>query len=268
MTNNNIKNYFYNKFIDVGEYNYDNINNLNMIPSFYDKIKILMVRRNNSLNYVEFIRGKWDTNKESVKKKFELMTKEELHKIKTSLFTDLWNELWKETANHKMYMKEYNLAKTKFNELKNNNYYNLLNEDYNISQYLEPEWGFPKGRKNNLESNLSCATREFTEETNVDVNNIHIMERLNCMEEEFMGTNDKKYKHVYYIANSEEEFNLSLNNDYQMNEIGDIKWFSIPEAINKMRQYNDKKIHLLHQIYFFIVNLILNINKNNYEILI
>ena len=266
MNNHTIMNYFYNKFIDIGEYNYENLNNLNLIPDFYDKVKILMVRRKYSLNYVEFIRGKWDTNKDEVIKKFQLMTKDELKRIKTIAFTDLWNDLWKETAKHKMYIKEYNTAKLKFGILVENNFYNLLDNDYSITEYTEPEWGFPKGRKNNLEPNLTCAIREFTEETNMDISKMHIMERLNCMEEEFIGTNNKRYRHIYYLANSEEEYDLSIDSDYQVNEIGDIKWFTIPEAINSMRSYNDKKIQLIHQIYFFIINLIININNKSYAI--
>ena len=41
ITNKHIENYFYNKFIDLSEFNYSNLNNIKMIPYFYDKIKIL-----------------------------------------------------------------------------------------------------------------------------------------------------------------------------------------------------------------------------------
>jgi 8-oxo-dGTP pyrophosphatase MutT (NUDIX family) len=235
-----------------------------MIPEFYNKIKILLVRRRNSLNYIEFIRGKWETNVESVKKKFIHMTKDELYEIKSRPFEELWSDLWKETAKSKIYMKEYNMAKLKFTGLIQNNYYNLL-DDMNITQYTEPEWGFPKGRKNNMEGNLNCATREFIEETNIDINNMHILERLNPMEEEFIGTNDKNYRHVYYLANSEEECELSIVSNYQTTEIGGIGWFTIPEALNLMRPYNEKRIQLIHQIYFFIINMIMNIKPNYFN---
>jgi len=258
ITNKHIENYFYNKYLDIGEYNYANINNINMIPNFYDKIKILLVRRKHSLNYIEFIRGKWENNMESVKKKFIHMTKYELEQIKTIPFETLWSDLWKETAKSKIYMKEYNIAKLKFAELIRNNYYNLL-DDMNITQYTEPEWGFPKGRKNNMEGNLSCAVREFVEETSIDITNLHLLERLNPMEEDFIGTNDKNYRHIYYLANSEDECELSIESNY---EIGGIGWFTIPEALNLMRTYNEKRIQLIHQIYFFIINMIMNINPN------
>lgn len=258
ITNKHIENYFYNKYLDIGEYNYANINNINMIPNFYDKIKILLVRRKHSLNYIEFIRGKWEVTMESVEKKFIHMTKYELEQIKTIPFETLWSDLWKETAKSKIYMKEYNIAKLKFNQLKQHNFFNLL-DDMSITQYTEPEWGFPKGRKNNMEGNLSCAVREFVEETNIDSNNLHLLERLNPMEEDFIGTNDKNYRHIYYLANSEDECELSVDSNY---EIGGIGWFTIPEALNLMRTYNEKRIQLIHQIYFFIINMIMNINPN------
>ena len=31
--------------------------------------------------------------------------------------------------------------------------------------WLEPEWGYPKGRRNYQEKDLHCALREFEEET-------------------------------------------------------------------------------------------------------
>src|SRR5690606_17436941 len=45
----------------------------------------------------------------------------------------------------------------------------LINE--NKSKFTTPEWGFPKGRRKKNESPLSCALREFTEETGIDSSN-------------------------------------------------------------------------------------------------
>ena len=41
ISNKSIENYFYNKFIDIEEFNYSNLNNIKLIPHFYDKIKIV-----------------------------------------------------------------------------------------------------------------------------------------------------------------------------------------------------------------------------------
>ncbi len=270
VSNKTIEKYFYNKFIDISEFNYSHLNNINLIPCFYDKIKVLMIRRKHSLNYIEFMRGKYDTtNKEQISKIFKLMTKDENIKIKNNSFEFLWNELWKETAKSKIYQKEYNLSKIKFNELKENNFYELL-EVNELSQYTEPEWGFPKGRRNASEKNLNCAIREFEEETSIDLNNLHLLERLNCIEEEYMGTNSITYRHIYYMASSESEIKLDINNsnNNQLYEIGDIGWFTIPESIEKTRPYYEKRIKMIHQLYFFLINLIVDIQKTSNKFIV
>ena len=33
------------------------------------------------------------------------------------------------------------------------------------TNWITPEWGFPKGRRNYMETDNSCAIREFNEET-------------------------------------------------------------------------------------------------------
>ena len=263
LSNKYIKNYFYNKYIDIEEFNYSNLNNLKHIPLFYDKIKILMIRRKNSMNYIEFLRGKYEPSDiNHIKTIFSLMTREENLKIYNNSFEFLWNELWKDTAKSKIYQKEFNLSKIKFEELKDNNFYDLLNEN-NLSNYQEAEWGFPKGRRNTNEQNIMCAMREFNEETSLGFDNLHVLERLSCAQEEYTGTNGIKYKHIYYLASSDKELELSINNDYQIYEIGDMAWFTIPEALEKIRSYNDKKIKMINQIYFFLINLYLDITKNN-----
>ena len=63
------------------------------------------------------------------------------------------------------------MSREKFNSLKvgiklQSNEYNLeslINECEN--NWNEPEWGFPKGRRNFQEKDLTCALREFEEET-------------------------------------------------------------------------------------------------------
>jgi ADP-ribose pyrophosphatase YjhB (NUDIX family) len=259
INNETIEQFFYNKFIDISDFNYQHLNNIKYIPDFYNKIKLLMIRRKSSLNFVEFVRGKYDiNNKEHLLKIFKLMTRNENILIKIASFDVLWNELWQDTATLKIYQKEFKLSKNKYNELKKNNFYGFL-DDNNLSQYIEPEWGFPKGRKNINEKNLKCAVREFSEETNCNINDLHILERLNCLEEDYEGSNMIKYKHVYYIASIENNEELKIINMNQQYEISDIKWFTISEAVEKIRPYYVDRIKIIFQIYFFILNLITNI---------
>ncbi len=54
---------------------------------------------------------------------------------------------------------------------------------------MEPEWGFPKGRRIRCESDLDCALREFNEETNIPQDSIHVFKNI-VLSETFRGTND------------------------------------------------------------------------------
>jgi len=261
ISNKSIENFFYNKFLDISEFNYQNLENIKYIPLFYDKIKLLMIRRKTSLNYIEFIRGKYEiSNKEHLSIMFKYMSKDENIKIKSDNFESMWNDIWKETAKNKIYQKEFNMAKAKFEELKSINFYDLLEPD-NLSIYIDPEWGFPKGRRNISEKNLDCAIREFNEETNYSLTNMHVLERLNCIEEEYVGSNLVNYKHVYYVASSHDNEDAELNDVDNLNEIGEIGWFTIPEALEKIRPYYDSRIKIIHQLYFFIINLFTQISN-------
>jgi len=235
--------YLYNKFLNIEEYNYKNINYLNKIDFHNNNIKFLLIQRKHSLSYIEFIRGRYnelETNE--IKSICELMTKHELESIKTKSFEELWDNLWKATAKNKLYNKEMLNSKTKFNYLKNNNILDNLQTTYDY-----PEWGFPKGRRNKTENNYECAVREFIEETNLD--NFNVFSRINSIEEVFTGTNNINYKHIYYIAYSEEE-NLYYSLDNY--EIGNIGWFSLDEILLLLRSYNTTKKDIINQIYFFI----------------
>ena len=76
---------------------------------------------------------------------------------------------------------------------------------------------------------------------------------MSPLEEIYLSTNSSKYKHIYYISQSNfnKELKIDNNNIHMNTEIGDIKWFKIENAINKIRNYNiDKKSKLmyLHQM--------------------
>lgn len=240
---NKIETFFYNKFINIEDFNYDNINYYNKINFHRNDIKFLMIQRKHSLSYIEFIRGKYDENNhDKVNSMFELMSENEINNIKSLEFDQLWDTLWKETAKSKTFTKEYNNSKNKFIVLKNNNSFDNI-----ISKYKEPEWGFPKGRRNKYENNYECANREFIEETNL--NDFVQLDRINPIEETFKGTNGVKYKHIYYIAGTEQS---EISYDFDNYEIGNIGWFSIDEILKLIRPYNKTKINVINQIYFFL----------------
>jgi ADP-ribose pyrophosphatase YjhB (NUDIX family) len=216
-----------------------------------------MIRRKHSLNYVDFVRGKWINSLENIQRVFRLISKPELENIKKYDFDILWFELWNNTSWNNIYKKEYTESKEKFNELKKNNFYNLL-DDLSEYEWLEPEWEIPKGRKNLNELNIDCAIREFKEETGVK--NISIYKNIEPIEEIYKGTNQVTYKTVYYLANTDVETSNILNN-----EVSKIKWLTIDKVMVRIRPYYEEKIKLIHQIYFFIINLIKNSEKQEFN---
>ena len=71
----------------------------------------------------------------------------------------------------------------------------LINKSETV--WEEPEWGFPKGRRNYQENDLTCGLREFEEETGYDKQSVSIIKNLLPFEETFVGSNLKSYKHIY-----------------------------------------------------------------------
>ena len=127
----------------------------------------------------------------------------------------------------------------------------LLKTIYN---FKEPEWGFPKGRRNSREKNIDCAKREFCEETNIE-DCEYIIINMTPLEETYMASNNLKYKHIYYISQIKDN-NLvpyiNKDNLSQKIEIGDIKWVSFNNAMLKIREYNIEKKNALLNLHMNI----------------
>lgn len=133
------------------------------------------------------------------------------------------------------------------NELSNNGYDVKLSQliERSDTSWDEPEWGFPKGRRNNLEKDLDCAIREFEEETGYKRSNIKLIENIIPYEEIFVGSNYKNYKHKYYIAYMPE---IDDTKKYQKSEISNMEWKTESSCLNSIREYNLEKISILKNI--------------------
>jgi ADP-ribose pyrophosphatase YjhB (NUDIX family) len=163
----------------------------------------LVVQRKDSYAFVEFMRGKYDSaNKDYISQMFGGMTPEERLLISRNKFDSLWNILWNGFSKAKS-RPEYEDAARKFGVLKAGaigyDIVSLMNESED-SVRAEPEWGFPKGRRNiSTEPDTDCAVREMNEETGVEKANI-VLDDVAPFEETFMGNNGIWYRHVYCLA--------------------------------------------------------------------
>ena len=241
--------------------------------SYDDLIEFLLIRRKNSLNYVEFIRGKYDINNlDYLETSINFITNEEKEDIKNNNFDTLWKKLWN---NNNINSNEYLESKEKFNLLKSGlyikkneiNFFVKLEKlmENNVFSFNEPEWGFPKGRRNLKEKNIECAKREFQEETNLTEEYYNIL-NIVPFEESYTAINSIKYKHIYYIGQINNKTSidnillLNINNESQKIEIGDIKWFKFKESFNIIRDYNITKKVVLLNLFLDIKNIIDNFN--------
>ena len=211
-------------------------------------IQYLMIRRKDSLGFVDFMRGKYNlNNKVHLLNIINEMTIEEKSNILKHNFNFLWNNLWGEYVNNQ-YKNEKTLAYEKFRILKsgliiNNKFYNLSTLICESkTNWEEPEWGFPKGRRNYLENDIKCALREFEEETGITKDNIQIINNLIPYEESFIGSNYKSYKHCYYIANL---INNISTTSFQKSEVSKIEWKTCHDCIRAIRNYNIERKDVL-----------------------
>ena len=216
-----------------------NINNIN------DLLQFLLIQRKDSISYVEFIRGKYNPyENEYVCKLLRGMTQKEHEQLISMTFDKLWNSVWGENSNLKSHKITYDNSEKKYLQIKD-----ILPQliEKNISKWVEPEWGFPKGRRNPHETDINCAIREFQEETGLKRDDFIIIKNTLPISETFFGSNQVHYCHKYYIAicNDTIDVEMNINNPHMAREIGAVKWCSIDEAISKIRPDNVEKREIL-----------------------
>ena len=260
------KKFISSRYLEIDNYNFNHIDNINKLDFFKKNIKFMMIQRKCSLSYIEFIRGKYNINNlENLKSMFKRMSPDEIENISKLNFDNLWNSLWEKTSKSKLFQKEYKKSKELFQKL-------ILNGDMLKlvkvkPDYSTPEWGFPKGRRNLFEKNLDCALRELEEETTISVDNINILNKINCVNEEYTGTNNQQYRHIYYLGYVENE---KISDEYLSTisnyEVGKIGWFSWDEAVELIRNYYQEKVKVVNMIYFLFLNLYLEfMTKDDYQ---
>ena len=223
-----------------------------------DIIEYLMIRRKDTLGYIDFMRGKYSVhNKYYIINMLRQMTLYEKEKIKNGNFNDLWKEIWGDQSIINKYKTEEGISREKFNILESgvtikDDFYTLsmLIDESNQSQedlWDEPEWGFPKGRRNFLENDYDCAIRECCEETGFDPNVLKNIQNVLPYEEIFTGSNYKSYKHKYYLMNINYNDSLEIDN-YQKAEVSKMEWKNFNDAIHCIRYYNLEKKRMLTNI--------------------
>lgn len=219
-----------------------------------NELQYLLIRRKDTLGYIDFMRGKYSIyNKNYIINMLKQMTNDEKKLLCLGNFDLLWKNIWGDSVNNQ-YRTEEIISREKYKILLygvNNNFENytlqsLIEESNQYPCWEEPEWGFPKGRRNNQENDYDCAVREFSEETGYFPESLVYIQNILPFEEIFTGSNYKSYKHKYFVGIINNAI-IPINN-FQINEISEIKWVPIDDVYSYIRDYNYEKTNIINDL--------------------
>ena len=212
------------------------------LPANPSTVRVLMIRRKDSMSFAEFMRGKYDVNNEEyVSTLIKNMTLKEQAGIACDSFETLWKQLWGDDRTSS----DFAPSREKFNQLDR---VRMMRQ--NLSEYTEPEWGFPKGRRMRGETDMACAIREFGEETNIPRDAYTVLKNI-MFEETFMGLNNVRYRHVYFVAMLTQPDLVNLTQRFtpmQRREISGIAWKTLEEAETLVRPHHVERLGMLTRL--------------------
>ena len=223
---------------------------------YENKLQYLMIRRKDTLGYIDFMRGKYSVfNKDYIINMLKQMTVEEKSLLAIGDFDLLWKRIWGNHNISNQYKSEENISREKYNSLVQGIFYknelftlnDLIEESNKYDSWEEAEWGFPKGRRNYQESDFDCALREFAEETGYEIKHIKNIKNILPFEEIFTGSNYKSYKHKYYLTFMDSTNTLQTNN-FEPTEVSKMEWKTFDECLLCIRHYNLEKKRILTNI--------------------
>jgi len=218
--------------------------------SRYPKTKFLMIQRKDTMGYTDFVRGKYPDDKLGIESVLPIFLNEMTHQEKNNLLTKNFNEIWKSLwVNHdsKCFKNEYDYAYKKFQRL---NIPDLIKRS--DSSFGFQEFGFPKGRRNMKETNIACAEREFFEETGYDKSCYDFIKNYSTIHEEFTGTNNVRYRHIYYLVKIKDDVpppRVDYKNKIQTGEVQNIGWLEYDECMAVIRPYDIAKKNVIKKVY-------------------
>jgi len=211
------------------------------LPTSTSTLEVLMVRRKDSMSFAEFVRGKYDpANAEYVNVLLSNTSQCELKRLQTEDFGSIWAKMWGNSIIERR-DQEFHEAREKFRHVK-------YIVDAASTKYLEPEWGFPKGRRLRCETDQGCAEREFFEETNILRTEYCIATGLE-LEETFRGTNNVPYRHKYFIALLRKPHDLhQVFTSSMRQEVSAIAWKTLDECAKLTRPQYVQRETLLRDL--------------------
>jgi 8-oxo-dGTP pyrophosphatase MutT (NUDIX family) len=229
------------------------------LEPFFQQIEILLIQRRDSLGYVDLLRGKYSINDaDYIRKQLHGMTDAERQKLIDRDFDQLWAEMWGSESADVQYKKDKENSRNKLMALREGITLDVSGNQANLQDFVNqctvhwdtPEWGFPKGRRDGNESDLDCALREMREETGLTQESISLIHNLEPLNETFFGSNHVHYCHKYFLIYVPDgsQVKYDSQNPHMRREIGNIGWFTLNEALQKIRSDNVEKREILLRV--------------------
>jgi 8-oxo-dGTP pyrophosphatase MutT (NUDIX family) len=256
------------KLTHITEVKLEDTLDINKATMLIDRIQFLMISRKHSLGFIEFMMGRYSLiNIDHLSFLIKQMLPLEIKNIRDNInnFDKLWEELWGKT--HARYNNEYHNSKKLFEKLNDICCVDITLEFLldNISPspiYKNPEYGFPKGRKNKGERGRDCAIREFQEESGFTLDDIKIIDDVEPIVENLTGTNGIRYRHIYYLAELVSDKQISLtNNEHQIYEIGSVGFYTFNDVQHHIRPYHIEKKNIVTKLFFYYIEKLMNLDK-------
>ena len=219
------------------------------------EIQLLMVQRKDSLSFVDMVRGKYRLGDiQYIKQLVSTMTFEEQDTLMTADFDTIWTDMWgpDNSMKHPSHINDYKKSSAMFRSLRAGYILNRLDgSSFEVSLHdivrdvrkmeiprVDTEWEFPKGRRMLYESDVSCARREFFEETGLHKDNLEWC-GSKSFEEIYTGTNGIRYRNVYYLGEfrgNPNTIGLCCLGSKQKEEVKNIAWVNIKHVKHIVRE--------------------------------
>ena len=233
-----------------------------------NRIRVACIRRKNTYEFVDFVKGKWIQIYRKNKERFVpdervigmlcRMTHSELNIIFKQSFRNIWRNFW---CNYN-FGRNFQNAESIFKRERPRilRLYEKNKKRIRSTCPFFPPWELPKGRKNGQESQLDCAYREFVEEMGYLRNDFYTYPDCKSIEERYKSTDDKWYSNHYFLAQvlptaPKPIVNRRKGNVNQVGEIGDVGWFTFHQVCQLIN-----RVYKLEVIYSALVT-VQNQNK-------
>tara|TARA_R100001163_G_scaffold65815_2_gene65207 strand:- start:3097 stop:3975 length:879 start_codon:yes stop_codon:yes gene_type:complete len=242
----------------------------------------LMVQRSFTPDFKEIIRGRFDFDDiEYIKILLSRITLQEINFIYTYPHKILYQNIQKfcKVKKTRTYYEKYKQSRENYQKLIDGFInkdgitvkFSCLVQQNNPVYYLEPDWGFPKGRRNykGAENDNDCAKREVLEETGI-IPEHYSIEPEYYVTEVHVGSNNIKYAHRYYLGRCKDDVTCYIDpfNRHQVGEIRKLGWFTVEQALAMIRPYHIEKKKVLLRVHRKITGrvLVVDFTKNNQPI--